>query len=276
MNSKRIVSMIGAAAIAASMALSGLPVCAAATTMPDGGQFDAAYYAATYPDVVAALGTDASALYRHYKTCGAKEGRQPYATGSNTSAAAAQVSVATGVALTKPEQKAAQTILNRYLSGTYEWADGCTWRMNTAAPVNFYYEIAPNPVFAIADLDGNGVIELWTSPNANHWDVYLLSTSGSKYSPTLKVVDRYDTASKTFWVEYDVDGYVVDLAGNTYWYAENDFTAAGSPWILTLANGASQTITQQQKDQLLAAYAPIATCVNVQPITAANINALAQ
>lgn len=40
--------------------------------------FDPAYYAATYPDVVAALGTDSQVLLAHYLTYGMAEGRTPY------------------------------------------------------------------------------------------------------------------------------------------------------------------------------------------------------
>lgn len=42
-------------------------------------KFDPAFYAATYPDVVAVLGTDVNALYNHYLTYGQREGRMPYA-----------------------------------------------------------------------------------------------------------------------------------------------------------------------------------------------------
>lgn len=45
------------------------------------GLFDPVYYAQTYPDVVAALGTDATVLYNHYISFGQKEGRIPYAGG---------------------------------------------------------------------------------------------------------------------------------------------------------------------------------------------------
>ncbi len=41
--------------------------------------FDAAYYAAQYPDVTATYGTDARALYRHFVYQGIKEGRSPSA-----------------------------------------------------------------------------------------------------------------------------------------------------------------------------------------------------
>ncbi len=58
--------------------LSGMTVCAAPKTMPDGQTFDAEFYAKTYPDVVAALGSSESALYSHYVNYGKAEGRLPY------------------------------------------------------------------------------------------------------------------------------------------------------------------------------------------------------
>lgn len=49
-------------------------------------EFDPVYYGTVYPDVAAAFGTDAEALYNHYITYGQKEGRLPYAgaTGGET------------------------------------------------------------------------------------------------------------------------------------------------------------------------------------------------
>ncbi|MCR4792299.1 MAG: hypothetical protein K5871_06090 [Lachnospiraceae bacterium] len=47
-------------------------------TMPDGGKFDPVFYARKYPDVVAVLGNDATALYNHYLYYGMNEGRLPY------------------------------------------------------------------------------------------------------------------------------------------------------------------------------------------------------
>lgn len=46
--------------------------------------FDAEYYANTYPDVRAAFGNDAAALYSHYITYGKAEGRMPCAQGAPT------------------------------------------------------------------------------------------------------------------------------------------------------------------------------------------------
>lgn len=66
-----------AAVLAISMVTgSSLTVCAAPKTMEDGTVFDAEYYAQMYPDVVAELGTEESALYQHYVIFGRSEGRQ--------------------------------------------------------------------------------------------------------------------------------------------------------------------------------------------------------
>ncbi|MGN1023317.1 MAG: hypothetical protein ACI4OJ_07465 [Lachnospiraceae bacterium] len=62
------------------MVLASIHAEAAPRRMADGGIFDAAYYAAMYPDVVKALGTDETALYQHYLTFGRAEGRQAFST----------------------------------------------------------------------------------------------------------------------------------------------------------------------------------------------------
>lgn len=59
---------------------------AAPAVMSDGSVFDAEFYAISNPDVVAVLGTDSTALYNHYLTNGAKEGRLPYAPGTDVNA----------------------------------------------------------------------------------------------------------------------------------------------------------------------------------------------
>ena len=52
---------------------------AAVKTMPDGGKFDASFYAATYEDVYKAFGMNEALLYQHYLQFGIKEKRLPYA-----------------------------------------------------------------------------------------------------------------------------------------------------------------------------------------------------
>ncbi len=62
-----------------SVLVTPLSALAAPETMPDGGIFDAEYYAQNNPDVVAAFGTDTNMLYKHYLLAGRAEGRKPYA-----------------------------------------------------------------------------------------------------------------------------------------------------------------------------------------------------
>ena len=54
---------------------SSITAFAAPEVMPDGGVFDAEYYAQNNPDVAAAFGMDKELLYSHYVNCGKAEGR---------------------------------------------------------------------------------------------------------------------------------------------------------------------------------------------------------
>lgn len=77
---RRLLTTIVAVAITTIMW--GNAVLATPQTMSDGQLFDPEFYAQTYPDVAAAFGTDAAALYQHYVACGKTEGRLPYADSS--------------------------------------------------------------------------------------------------------------------------------------------------------------------------------------------------
>ena len=57
---------------------SSITAFAAPEVMPDGGMFDAEYYAQNNPDVVAVFGTDKELLYSHYVNNGRAEGRQGF------------------------------------------------------------------------------------------------------------------------------------------------------------------------------------------------------
>lgn len=63
------------AAMALCLGMFSTDAKAAPKTMADGTVFDAEFYAATYPDVVAVFGTDEALLYQHYVTNGKAEGR---------------------------------------------------------------------------------------------------------------------------------------------------------------------------------------------------------
>ena len=65
-------------AVCISTMFFGTSVFAAPQTMADGKVCDPEFYAQTYPDVSAALGTDTAVLYQHYMNYGKAEGRLPY------------------------------------------------------------------------------------------------------------------------------------------------------------------------------------------------------
>ena len=58
--------------------LMAMPANAMVKNMPDGGRFDARYYAERYPDVAGVYGSDEDSLYAHYLMYGMAEGRLPY------------------------------------------------------------------------------------------------------------------------------------------------------------------------------------------------------
>lgn len=88
-------SLLSALLVAVMLIGNCMVVSAAPQTMPDGIVFDAEYYAQSNPDVVAAIGTDANALYQHYVNFGRAEGRLPYA-GATAAAAPSAGTVAAG------------------------------------------------------------------------------------------------------------------------------------------------------------------------------------
>ena len=65
---------------------------AAPQEVEPGVWFDAEYYAANNPDVVAVFGTDPGMLYLHYKTYGKNEGRLPMAPTSTTTTTTTAIS----------------------------------------------------------------------------------------------------------------------------------------------------------------------------------------
>lgn len=276
MNSKRIVSMIGAAAVAASMALSSLPVCAAVTTMPDGGQFDAAYYAATYPDVAAALGTDANALYQHYKTFGVKEGRLPYAAGSSTINTATTKKT---VVLNAREKANAIKILNEYLSADRGWGLAMEVYYNYQGQYASEwddYGVAVNPRFGFADLDGNGKNELYTCGSAeNTWAVYDLSTG----IPKVMEMTSYSPVQNLYGIDYNDDECTVGIFSFVSTYGDmlmalSDVNTAANT--VTVRNGGKtpSTITVAEYNAFMSTFVPIEQLVQVTALTPAAVKAI--
>lgn len=94
MKNKKIVTVV--------MAMAFMGVIVVTPIQAKAADFDPVFYAQTYADVAAALGTDATALYNHYVNFGQKEGRIPYA-------GAQPGEIVDGIANTTTETPAVQT-----------------------------------------------------------------------------------------------------------------------------------------------------------------------
>ena len=85
---KVLLSLSAALMTVVSILAFNVNVQATPKTMPDGTVFDAEYYAASNPDVVAAFGNNADIMYVHYVLFGKAEGRLAVAPGSGVPSAA--------------------------------------------------------------------------------------------------------------------------------------------------------------------------------------------
>ncbi len=126
---RQIRRLLPALILAVSVLGSDIPVCAAPRRMTDGGLFDPEFYAAAYPDVRAAFGTDPQALYRHYQVYGIREGRLPYAAGNF--AVAAQTAAVNTIAASKSQRVKLQRreieeeqLQSPYLGITHDYYSG--------------------------------------------------------------------------------------------------------------------------------------------------------
>ena len=78
MQKKRFRKLAAAFAVIGALCAGGsMTALAMPEQMPDGGVFDAEYYAEENPDVVAAVGSGKDVLYQHYTLAGKAEGRLP-------------------------------------------------------------------------------------------------------------------------------------------------------------------------------------------------------
>lgn len=140
------------AIMAAAIMGSSLTVYAQPKTMPDGTVFDAEFYAETYPDVKAAFGNDAAALYNHYVQYGKAEGRQATAAsaaGEKSKGAAAQAAPMSQEEVSARIQKA-MSDLKAYM---YEGLDKETLYYNSLAEKCSAQQYAYRQTLTVAQLD---------------------------------------------------------------------------------------------------------------------------
>lgn len=127
MRVKNLKLMLSTMIVFCGLGLAGIDADAAPKKMADGTIFDAEYYANTYPDVRAALGTNETVLYQHYKNYGRAEGRKPCADNATVASGLIDNFDAEYYAATYPDVRAAfgndaAALYNHYI--TYGKAEG--------------------------------------------------------------------------------------------------------------------------------------------------------
>ena len=174
-NMKKMILTL-AIVILAVMGYSG-SVSAAPVQMPDGNVFDAEFYAQTYPDVVAAFGTDPDMLYMHYVCCGAAEGRMPY---SSAPSNPGEMNVAPDYVAKQLQVYSALAVGNRY----YE--DG---RIISPGTIQFL---------------GGWLVRTNTSNAYTAESVYFSAESYAQLNPDIAAI--YGTSKEALWNHYKTTG----------------------------------------------------------------------
>lgn len=128
MKNKKIIPVLLVAIVISMFAPQ--TVEAAPRQMPDGTTFDAEYYAQTYPDVAAAVGSDETALYNHYVQFGKAEGRKTYAAAATTeSPVASSGNAAVGNSVTDK----IMSLKTTYPDGS-AWSNGSSFTTQSTYP----------------------------------------------------------------------------------------------------------------------------------------------
>ncbi len=174
--------------LAAVAALTGFlcftaPVMAAPVQMADGNIFDAEFYAATYPDEAAALGTDAQVLYQHYLLAGKQEGRLPYAASAVSTSAAAT----TGIDYT---QKKIDVFSALVING----------RVYENGKI-----VAQTPTYVKAQSD-SGTLEAWGYGIEAHQDESALFDANAYAAVNPDVAAALGTTKGALWEHYKTNG----------------------------------------------------------------------
>lgn len=246
-------------------------------TMSDGAQFDPYYYYAAYPDVVAACGSNVLELYGHYVKSGKAEGRLPYYIASAAADKAAATAASTKAAIEAAEQtteaqmQRAKAILNDYLSGKQYWEDSMAGKNYTVSGGRGYSK-AGNPAFAIADLNGDGALELYTTPNCGaQLELIVIHKVGTKQEDTIRWIYGYNPSLNKYMRLYQ-NGYLIETLDNIEFSVEKDASSATGWSYYTW--GVGKEISAADAAAYKATYLPLSSSITFQPLTKANVNAI--
>lgn len=177
-----------------------------------------------------------------------------------------------GTSISTVDRAIAQQILTAYLTQQISWDNYIVGGSATMAA-------APNPMFAIADLDGDGQYELFTNSGADaNWDIYFLR--GTQTPDWTALASGYSA---------EMDAYIEDFGtGYDVWinietvpvilvevYDYN--VAKGTAQLITI-DGSMGTVTLADAQQTQALFTNVVNLLQtqIQPLNAATIQALAQ
>lgn len=113
---------------------------AGTTTTTNTAKFNAVFYATKYPDVAAAIGTNAEALFNHYITCGQREMRIPY---PDAAPGEAVGGIANAQEMAQQTARKPVTHVVKYIAGCNDWrylSGTNTWQNNTNGRELYYLQ----------------------------------------------------------------------------------------------------------------------------------------
>lgn len=279
---------VGAASAGAGTAASTGAGAAAATvtgTAAAAGTGIAVKVGAGVLAAAVAAGGAGAYVYTHHDTQEAAiEASTEAASEADTETAAAEATQPeTSEETISAEDKAsAQRILNLYMSHERMW-EGFGMGYYVGDVKDGEGDSALNPVFAIADLNGDGVNELWTGTDSVGWNMNLLPSSDTEYWYDISGVSGYNPDTDTYLM-LDLNGYMVQNIDGTVitsvrpGYDPNTGEFTEQNMVITYDDDwnvvSTEYLSQEEYDELVASHIDIADLVDAQPFTQENIDAL--
>lgn len=206
----------------------------------------------------------------------------PVCAASTKTAKTAKAAATATSGLSKRDKASAKAALGHYLNGDLAWAgeivNGDYTYYSYAADPELGMPAAPNPMFAVADLNADGVWELYTNPGiGNTWACILLDGSSYATEDAGIGVTGYSPAVGA-WINADTNGFEVLVLQNMNGYyfeviMEASYSGGSLARVWIGSNESAMSVAQAQA--YAAAFPSIATYVApiVQPLNAATINA---
>lgn len=178
--------------------------------------------------------------------------------------------------LNKTQKTQVRSVLQEYLNKTRYFSD------ETVYGGNSWIAAASNPQFAIADLNADGVLEMYVSGGSgSQWDCYVLNGLKTSHEGVPEydyiMVSGYSAAAGGWSQQYDDSYYLCSVYSNTgaEWTEVMTITSEGNGTASMYIGESSALITTAQAKAFAAAFPLLDLYLAgiVQPLTPATINA---